>query len=114
MILESTGKLSGKSFGKALLIRLSLLVEIHWVIQHGAAKMVDCPRPDKMTSLLPVKPFISAEAVGNVGLQVVVSDCVYAFKIEEYATAFCKVAPVVPARDIKLAVLKHTPHYSTE
>lgn len=68
MILESIGKLSGKGFGKALLIRLSLLVEIHWVIQHGAAKMVDCPRPDEMTSLLPVEPFISAEAIGNVGL----------------------------------------------
>jgi hypothetical protein len=67
-----------------------------------------------MTSLLPVKAFIGAEAVGYVGLQILVSDCVYALKIEKDAAAFRKVAPVVPAWDVKLAILKHTSHYSTE
>ena len=114
MILESIGKLSGESLGKALLIRLPLLVEIHRVIQHGAAKMVDCPRPDEMTSLLPVEPFIGAELVADVRLQIVIPNCVYALEIEEDATASRKVAPMVPARDIELAFLEHTPHYSTE
>lgn len=57
MILESIGELLGEGLGKALLVGLAVLVEIHRVIQHGAAKMVDCPRPDEMASLLPVKSF---------------------------------------------------------
>ena len=88
MILESMSKLSGESLGKALLIRLPLLVEIHGVIQHGAAKMIDGPRPDEMTSLLPVEPFIGAESVADVRLQIVIPNCVYALEIEEDATNF--------------------------
>jgi hypothetical protein len=114
MILESISKLSGESFGKALLIGLAVLVKIYGVIQHRSAEMVYRPRPYKMASLLPVKPFIGAEAVGDVGLQIIVSDCVYALEIEKYAAAFREVAPVVPARDVKLAVLEHAPHNSTE
>jgi len=114
MILESIGKLSGESLGKALLIRLPLLVEVHGMIQHGAAKMVNCPRPDEMTSLLPVEPFIGAESVADVRLQIVIPNCMYALEVEEDAATFRKVAPMVPARDIKLAVLKHTSHYSAE
>lgn len=114
MILESIGELLGEGLGKALLVGLAVLVEIHRVIQHGAAKMVDCPRPDEMASLLPVKSFIGAEAVGDVGLQILVSNCVYALEIEKDTTAFRKLAPVVPARYIKLAILEHAPHYSTE
>ena len=114
MILESVGKFPGESFRKALLIRLPLLVKIHGVIQHGTAEMVDCPRPDEVTGLLPVEPFIGAKSVADVRLQIVIPDCMYALEIEEDAAAFRKVAPMVPARDIKLAVLKHTPHYSSE
>ena len=114
MVLESVGKLFGEGLGKPLLIGLAVLVEIYWVVQHGAAEMVDRPRPYEMASLLPVKSFIGAEAIGDVGLQVVVPNCVYAFKIEQDAATFRKLAPVVPARDVKLAVLEHAPHYSTE
>ena len=108
MILESLGKLLGESFGKTLLIGLALFVEIHGVIQHGAAKMVNRPRPYEMASLLPVKPFIGVEAAADMRLQVVIPSCVHALEIEKNAATFRKVAPVVPVRDVKLAVLGHT------
>lgn len=114
MILKSIGEFLGKGLGKALLIGLTVLVEIYGVIQHGSTEVVYRPRPYEMTSLLPVKSFICAEAVRDVGLQVLVSNCVYAFEIEKDAATFRKLAPVVPARYIKLAILEHAPHYSTE
>ena len=114
MVLESIGKFFGESLGKALLIGLTVFAEVYRVVQHGSAEMVNRPRPNEMASLLPVKPFVGAEAVGDVRLQVVITDCVYALEIEKDAAAFRKIAPVVPARDIKLAVLEYTPHYPTE
>jgi len=114
MILEAIGELLGEGPGKTLLIGLTVLVEIHGVIQHGSAEMVYRPRPYEMTSLLPVKSFICAEAIGDVGLQVLVSNRVYALEIEKDTTAFRELASVVPARYVKLAVLEYTPYYSTE
>ena len=114
MILESIGKLSGESLGKAVLIGLTVLVKVYGMIQHGSAEMIDRPRPHEMASLLPVKAFVGAEAVRDVGLQVIIPYSVDALEIEKNAAAFRKVAPVVPARDLKLAVLKYISHYSTE
>lgn len=114
MILESIRKFPGESLRKSLLIGMTVFVEINRMIQHSSAQVVNGACPYKVASLLSIKSFVGAEAVGDVGLQIVVSDCVYALEIQKDAAAFRKVAPVVPARNVKLAVLKHTPHYSTE